>query len=291
MIKLEDKLYTSTEVAEILGVSLRSVYRYIEENKLHAEVKTATGRHRFTKQDIMDFLYPEGVPEGESRDVRPVAKVIEGTGIAEEKVAQGVKVTVESAERVKTTAQTTEVPKEDESVDWLSKFREAAKKFQEDETEERVEGITGLGAREEEVVEEEPVEEEIQEEVSKFYRSGLGGLKDIAQGVDKTARNAQLPYAFTLNAGLSLHSPIKPFSVLHVYIRPSDLEFYEKSLKLTVSDETDAQLGLLLTKDDSVFASSEELHGLFVVTKARLNEDITSLGDQSLRDEADSVLK
>ena len=59
MIKLEDKLYTSTEVASILGVSLRSVYRYIEEGKLTAEVKTATGRHRFTKQDILDKITKE----------------------------------------------------------------------------------------------------------------------------------------------------------------------------------------------------------------------------------------
>ena len=63
MIQLENKLYTSTEVADILGVSLRSVYRYIEENKLNPEVKTATGRHRFTKQNIIDFLYPNGNEE------------------------------------------------------------------------------------------------------------------------------------------------------------------------------------------------------------------------------------
>src|SRR3990170_981343 len=60
MIQLEDKLYTSTEVADILGVSLRSVYRYLEEDKLTAEVKTATGRHRFSKKNILDFLYPNG---------------------------------------------------------------------------------------------------------------------------------------------------------------------------------------------------------------------------------------
>src|SRR3989304_6090439 len=63
MINLEDKLYTSTEVADILGVSLCSVYRYIEEDKLQAEVKTATGRHRFTKKTILDFLYPGGAEE------------------------------------------------------------------------------------------------------------------------------------------------------------------------------------------------------------------------------------
>ena len=59
-MQLEDRYYTSTEVAEILGVSLRSVYRYMEDNKLTAEIKTATGRHRFTRQNIIDFLYPDG---------------------------------------------------------------------------------------------------------------------------------------------------------------------------------------------------------------------------------------
>ena len=33
-MQLEDRFYTSTEVAEILGVSLRSVYRYLEDGKL-----------------------------------------------------------------------------------------------------------------------------------------------------------------------------------------------------------------------------------------------------------------
>src|SRR3989304_10524805 len=57
--ELEDRLYTSTEVANILGVSLRSVYRYLEDGKLDAEMKTATGRHRFTKQNILNFLSPQ----------------------------------------------------------------------------------------------------------------------------------------------------------------------------------------------------------------------------------------
>ncbi len=57
-IDLKDRLYTSSEVAEILGVSLRSVYRYLEEGKLNADIKTATGRHRFSKQNILEFLQP-----------------------------------------------------------------------------------------------------------------------------------------------------------------------------------------------------------------------------------------
>ena len=60
-----EKLYTSTEVADILGVSLRSIYRYLDENKLQAEIKTATGRHRFTKNNINDFLHPQGIKSSE----------------------------------------------------------------------------------------------------------------------------------------------------------------------------------------------------------------------------------
>ncbi|MFA5776153.1 MAG: helix-turn-helix domain-containing protein, partial [Patescibacteria group bacterium] len=62
-----EKLYTSTEVAQILGVSLRSIYRYLDENKIQAAVKTATGRHRFTKENINDFLHPSV-----QRPVQPV---------------------------------------------------------------------------------------------------------------------------------------------------------------------------------------------------------------------------
>ncbi|PJA40261.1 hypothetical protein CO178_02475, partial [candidate division WWE3 bacterium CG_4_9_14_3_um_filter_34_6] len=54
-IELKDKLYTSTQVADILGVSLRTLYRYMEDNKIQS-MRTASGRHRFTKDHILDFL-------------------------------------------------------------------------------------------------------------------------------------------------------------------------------------------------------------------------------------------
>src|SRR3990167_11410004 len=105
IMNLEDKLYTSTEVAEILGVSLRSVYRYLEEGKLDAEVKTATGRHRFTKENILNFLYP-----GEAELAPRMAKVAPLTSS-------------------KNTKSMVEEVKNEEPVDWLAKFREAADKF------------------------------------------------------------------------------------------------------------------------------------------------------------------
>lgn len=61
-IPLEDKLYTSTQVSEILGVSLRTLYRYMEDGRI-ASMRTASGRHRFTKEQILDFLTANGVGE------------------------------------------------------------------------------------------------------------------------------------------------------------------------------------------------------------------------------------
>lgn len=292
MIKLENKLYSSTEVAEILGVSLRSVYRYLEEDKLTAEVKTATGRHRFTRQNIIDFLYPKGIPEEEK------AKMIAQEDIEDEEVTEEEEVQVEVKSEPKFEEPLKEEPKkeepiekvdeEEESVDWLSKFREAAKKFEEGaeevaEVADKVEEVTGLASE----VAEEPSEGE---QEMFYYRSRLGGLKDIAQNIDKTARNSGLDYAFTMNAGLSLYKPISPFSVLHAYIRSKDKDFFERILTLTPSDEGSAQLCLIVSDDDTLFKGVDELHGLKVVEKKRLVEDIGEL-DEKLLKEAEGILQ
>jgi hypothetical protein len=397
MIKLVDKLYTSTEVAQILGVSLRSVYRYIEESKLTAEVKTATGRHRFTRQDILDFLYPNG----------PAAEKEEKKEVAAPAVAEVPAQPAEVAEAAEV-AESPEKPAEgeEESVDWLSKFREAASKFKEEEgkdgaeegseespekpAEEKVEqpaeaaepkeavaeekpaeeavaespeepaeavepkeavaegqpaevpfvskeevkvvdepafsteGVSGLAdAKEvekkpveekveqpkEAVAEEKPAEEskekveekpaEVKEEVSVaskpssttfFYRSSLGGLKDIAQNLDKNAREASLDYAFTLSSGLSLHKPIQPFSLLHSYVRTSDKEYFEKLLQLSPSDEEGSQLCLIISDEDKLYSDREEMHGLYVVSKEKLKVDVQSLGSEELKGEVEGIL-
>jgi len=290
MIKLENKLYSSTEVAEILGVSLRSVYRYLEEDKLKAEVKTATGRHRFTRQNIIDFLYPTGVPEGDAMFEQAVVsaprreveeKIVVPEVPKEVKVKESEptpRIEVEE-EKVVIEEPKAEVKEElDEQVDWLAKFREAAKKF-----EETSEEVTGLGVEEKvDVVEEEPR--------MIYYRSRLGGLKDIAQNIDKTSRNSGLDYAFTLNSGLSLYKPINPFSILHVYIRPKDKDFFERILALTPSDETNAQLCIISSDEDDVYSKADEMHGLKVVEKKRLIEDISEMSEDLMK-EAESILK
>jgi len=305
MIKLEDKLYTSTEVADILGVSLRSVYRYIEENKLVPEVRTATGRHRFTKQNIIDFLYPEG-SEARKDELSELAKQVKSKKVVEAEVVEEtpevklpIKKVAKAEEEVaeplpEEKKEVVEAVEPAEPVDWLSKFREAAKKFEEEPVREapapKEEAPAAPTVKEKfsRLVE----EEERQPEVSTLhYRSRLGGLKDIAQNIDKASKNSGLDYAFTMNAGLSLHSPIKPFSLLHVYVRSKDKEFFERILMLTPSDEENAQLCMVPSDDNKIYNASVAMHGLTVVAKDRLLNDIREMDTEgALTKEAESIL-
>jgi len=301
MIQLENKLYTSTEVADILGVSLRSVYRYIEENKLNPEVKTATGRHRFTKQNIIDFLYPNGNEEDinvkdkkeekvknekktkiEMEEEKEIKEEVEIKKEKEEKKETKIKEKEEKEDKKEEKIEIIEEEKKEEPIDWLAKFRQAAKRFEEESISEEV------GKKEEE----ETISiKEKQVQNKYYYRSKLGGLKDIAQNIDKSSKNSGSDYAFTMNAGLSLHSPIKPFSILHAYIRTKDREFFERVLMLTPSDEENAQLCLILSDNTSIYSSSMQMHGLTVVSKEKLLSDIREMDTEgSLIREAESVL-
>jgi excisionase family DNA binding protein len=368
MLDIEDRFYTSTEVAEILGVSLRSIYRYLEEGKIHAEVKTATGRHRFTKQNILDFLQPqdERVPaapkpapapatpepvqqvpatvpvqpvlaeapaEAEVASAEPATQTPAEetsekaeTPVAETPAAEETPQAVETSETP--TPESTQTPVEEapkaettedkDSVDWLEKFKAAAAKHKEEQAAETpaaekvaetpastpaptpapeapkaetpakpappVESVSGLGT--ETPVEKAPVAEEKSGPYN-YYKSAIGGLKDIAQNLDKSAKKASLDYAFTMNAGLSLHKPIKPFSLLHAYIRGQDKDFYEKVLKLTPTAKDSAQLCLIVSDENSVYETRKELHGLHVVTDVRLKADLASIGEEDLAKELD----
>lgn len=315
-MQLEDRFYTSTEVAEILGVSLRSVYRYLEDGKLKAEVKTATGRHRFTREDINNFLYPDGRKQGifsdsEEDDLKPDS-------------SSKAKINVHVAPEIKDTKvdeEKSKIEDEEETVDWLAKFREAANKYREDQSTQMQQPqmqSQQLPQQEQQQVQQQTVQpqtpsqyqqpyEQIQyQQVQQaqpqptqqqaavptlmYYRSMLGGLKDIAQNLDKSARNSNLDYAFTLNAGASLHKPIKPFATLHAYVRSTDRDFFEKILRLTSANQSNAQLCLVLSDNQGLYDSKEEVHGLYVVSKNQLKNDINTFGDQALMQEMADVI-
>ncbi len=305
MLKLENKLYTSSEVAQILGVSLRSVYRYIEEGNLDAEVKTATGRHRFTKANILDFLYPNGAADTSidaDDDFAPTVKMAsKPIAATRQTVKQPAQPKVETpaindfdfdfddeeeelqvlssheteqvAVKTNIVSASAEDSEDAEEVDWLQKFREAARKFEEETT-------TSVHAQ-------API---MKSPTLVYYRSALGGLRDIAQNLDKTSRTSNVDYAFTLSAGLSLFKPIKPFALLHAYIRPGDKNLFENMLKLQPAQEDNSQLCLLLSDDDALYESMIEMHGLKVVSKERLSQDVSDFGDAALKEEASSIL-
>lgn len=554
MLDLEERFYTSTEVAEILGVSLRSIYRYLDEDKLMAEIKTVTGRHRFTRKNILDFLYPEGIPEdkkaaptasatsnqttaqtqqpvqnfqaaqpqtqatnlnvqqAENLDNVPMSQIGQAVNAVSQQPAQdnsqisqpavvavteqqnaeqspadvtvtttttqeSVNVdvsaqvstpdttsvaatsdqlnvnqqtstqaadlntssvvntqaqqsaaTASQAAQVATSVTTTTDPQveeqavqttvaqtqpvvtqqpqqetvtqsqpqaqvsapaqaqavaaqdttqaeaaqnssseEDASVDWLAKFRAAAAKYKEEAdkadaqemqnqpavqaqsnvqdtnastvtpqpvvaqpqvaqqqpvvaaqststatpqpepvaqtqvqqpvtTSQPVQNSTVVDASEtakpQPVVAPAPKQEEApavqsQPEAPKFqkfnyYKSGVGGLKDIAQQLHSSASKSGLNYAFTACAGLSLYKPIKPFSLLHAYVKPEDKDFFERMLKLSSSDENGAQLCLILSDDSSVYSNAKKMHNLNVVDDTTLKNDLIAQGEQEL---------
>jgi len=265
-----EKLYTSTEVAQILGVSLRSIYRYLDEGKINAAVKTATGRHRFTKQNINDFLHP-----GKTASASEVKKPAKTEELEEEKEAKkeakkeehmaGEREQAEKEDKEETTVK-------EEPVDWLARFRQAAEKYR--QTSDITSGEQNLT--------EEPVSEE---STFCYYRSGVGGLKEIAQSLDKAAKNASLDYAFTMNAGLSLHKPIKPFSLIHAYIQPKDKSYFEKVLQLTTCPKDTSQLCFIVSNDVKVFRDRTEMHGLYVVSDQQLRSDLVNEGEADLAKE------
>ena len=298
-MNLEEKLYTSTEVAQILGVSLRSVYRYMEESKLNAEVKTATGRHRFTKKNILDFLYPNTSQDTKMESTRAEVGTtgqIKHTGANVTSRVEVKRAPIEQKKPEPVLQPESEPDIEPEApIDWLAKFREAAAKFKTTEPVEEMQAEPRKASRSESTIlsESQIAQVRIQdknEDLSEeqgiyYYRSTIGGLKDIAQNIDRGARRSFVDYAFTMNAGLSLHKPIKPFSVLHAYVHLEDREFFERILNLVPSDEKDAQLSLLVSDNESIFRNKKEMHGLYVVSDSQLRTDLLNSGEIDLASE------
>lgn len=365
-MNLEDRFYTSTEVAEILGVSLRSVYRYLEEDKLQAEVKTATGRHRFTRKNILDFLYPQedssshpvssnsvnnsgrtpqAPMQAPMNDFGRSARPNNVTSFAEVPVPSSTApqtppsqndsyydIDIEMGEDEDTanveansdilndvSPVEAKVSPEDseEEVDWLAKFRAAAQRHREKkEAEEAMsqevkepivttppvrypsspqQNIAPTNSRDDfmNTVSRglantaQSIEMPTEESSIYYYKSSSAGLKELAQQINNVSRKANVPYAFTLNAGMSLHKLIKPFSLLHIYSRAQDRIFFENSLDLTPADKNSAQLGILV--DSGALGQRKEVHGLYVVSDQQLHSDLIRHGEQDLAEEFEEV--
>lgn len=474
-LDLKDRLYTSSEVAEILGVSLRSVYRYLEEGKLDADIKTATGRHRFSKRNILDFLQPGGITKEQAEnqfstnnqntdedfdvldlpalnktkkseesyddfsfdldddffkslnfdspvnnkepleirdstpnnskqsnlnngefiddDLEKLLREFEDKEMLDETENTSSKNignsnSVKSSEFVtdkeddfdfdlddffkelekdssnndlqnsKTSSTLNNNPKNNNNDDfdfdldffendfkldtdlnlknnfnsqsynsnskeilskveeedseeednWLERFRKAATKnstqtpssnFDDDKKDNLKDSFFestdidhffgGLASKSSTISESvssigssnfnQSKTENLQKKRELYYTSSLNGLKEIAQNIDKIAKKFDTDYAFTLNAGLSLHKPISPFTLIHVYVKSRDLELFEDYLNLTPVDKSsEASVCLMIPDDISIFEDSYELHGLYVVSNVQLRSDLIDKG-------------
>jgi len=321
-MNLEERLYTSTEVAKILGVSLRSVYRYLDQGKLDAEIKTATGRLRFTKKDILNFLYPDGDVDPSVLDSRlsqlstsnddmssskdflepvstpqtydPRRTLRNGLIFKDRFSPRGEEHSSSSSDskypnyqdQVSSRDMGVGGAKEDhEQVDWLEKFRRAAQGYAPEYPSKEGGYDLTFDSEHKEEPSEEPEnaivgeEEETPKVKFTYYKSAQGGLKEIAQNIDKIARKSAVDYAFTLYAGLSLDRPLKkPFSLLHVYVNPATEDLFRRMLQLEETNESNAQLCIMYPQDSSVFANKVEKHGLYVVDPEQLRRDFESMG-------------
>ena len=466
-IDLKDRLYTSSEVAEILGVSLRSVYRYLEEGKLDADIKTATGRHRFSKKNILDFLQPGGITkdqaenqfsgnnninEEEEFDVLDLPAINKTNKLKEEsyddfsfdldedffksldlensssvdkkpndsftndnntnshlnfnnssKVTNGDFIdddlekllrefeekegisdssekpvndtisnkpksnyfedddsdfdldsffkeledesntqNIQSTPKVNNEERNKPEPKnddfdfdfdfdflndfntedeakakpspsskplnsftedkvdsDDEEDNWLERFRKAAQnnnnqtatQNNQDKLKDSffdnssidhffdnaVDSLSSIGSNYSNSSQAQV--EKVRGNKEYYFTSSLNGLKEIAQNVDRVAKKFDTDYAFTMNAGLSLHKPISPFTLIHSYVRGRDLELFEDYLNLTeVSNPEEASVCLIVPGDVTVFEDSYELHGLYVVSNVQLRSDLIDKG-------------
>jgi excisionase family DNA binding protein len=366
-IELQDKLYTSAQVADVLGVSLRTLYRYMEDGRIES-MKTASGRHRFTKEQILTFL------DGGGLDLDPAEENISSNFPAKSETNFG---SVFPKSNVRPTTSNDDdfsfYAKPKQPVREESPFRSAPveepNKYQSRVFEEDLDladdELDDMGdddfnfnfdnkrsfqqepavSNNRPVIQREPIVRETERErvfrerrdfgsatpfqrnenaqtdrynqfkpssnpmtarpapVSplsrdrdrfgatnppaeslniRYYKSDYNDLIDLAKRVKESAITRDLEYAFTLNAGLSLHYPIDPFTLIHFYVNPEDLQAWKSTLGLIpVSTKSEANVGILVNTD-VVFIPTKEIAGFKVVEDKLLLKDLTRASEESL---------
>lgn len=321
-IELKDKLYTSTQVADILGVSLRTLYRYMEDGKIQS-MRTASGRHRFTKDQILDFLNAGGFGgSAQSSSVKPV-QVESAIGTDSQSVA------FDSDDVFTSPSVSSSQPSGNDlnsaksvsfsDMDWLKdqdelqekkdiQNKEVAKDFEEANSSNFQSGVDRFSGQKSSSMDSvsisqhsvnqaqsqsrpafdkasvEPRNEafDLNDVNVRYYKSDYSDLIELARKIKDTAASKDLEYAFTIFAGLSLHFSIKPFTKLHFYANPEDMQIWKSELRLTpVQNRDDANIGVLVNTD-IVFVPSKDIGGFKVVDDKVLMRDLSSRGEEDL---------
>ncbi len=397
-IELQDKLYTSAQVADILGVSLRTLYRYMEDGRIKS-MRTASGRHRFTKEHIVEFLdagkydpeirrdlNPEHIrdafdnlpSDNFSDDRRAPAQPQRGPEAYETQrmdraepiapaypsnqnyqannsdsdfsfynnrqrddyPADNVRTYAPPAPRAMPEAdmplrpQAPQIPPVPSSS-WqpVRPLKDTAFDDEEDvfefdqsaapaQTPERRperplerpmpqddrystqprqmtppvspyierprvnQPAVSYPDRQREFSTVEP-EERVQSPVLpdlniRYYKSEFTDLIELAKKIKETTISRDLEYAFTLYAGLSLHFLINPFTILHYYVNPEDIQVWKNDLRLVPGkDQSDSNIGILINTD-VVFMPTREIGGFRVVEDKLLLRDLMKTKDEEL---------
>ena len=257
---LVDKLYKSSEVCDILGVSLRTLYRYIEDGKL-GSVQLSSGRHRFTKDQIEKFLQlgPAVKDIKEESQITPIIPIMP---ISKEESFDGLRTEdVEEIEEIEKPIQETPEPILEPIIPIETP-------------------MMGLGA-EEEVAEEPEIKSTLlaEDDVFKpmYFRCPFDDLRVIAKLIKRAGENASADYAFTGPAGLSLFYPIKAFDKLHVYVSPDQMDFWKLRLQLEESSEEFSNVVIIKADTVEVFSQAGERGGLKHATPERIKDDLKQM--------------
>ena len=421
-LDLQDKLYTSTQVADILGVSLRTLYRYMEDGRIQS-MRTASGRHRFTKDHITEFLNagnfdPQDLVENERMGApiqntnassiqsnqynngfaptatptrypyqQPQYTNYQNQEFAESRVAPSVPVTpafpntnesnqyktfgeyrpqAQAAAPVNSQRQNfagelpvtnqnpfkNDIEAEDvffspssrnsflktpvyaenkdpfandveptayqrESDPVAQKPVENIYNKQVEQRSERSEinenrpydnrqaqpatdnnlqyqqntyrpqfdpapkALNEMQPKETEI-NSEPTEVHTPKLNIRYYKSDLSDLLELARKIKDVGKARDLEYAFTLFAGLSLHFFIKPFTMLHFYANPEDMQIWREDLRLNpVTNKDEANIGILVNTD-IIFIPNRDIAGFRVVEDKLLLRDLSDIREGEL---------
>ena len=284
-MQLEDRLYASSEVARILGVSRRTLYRYLESGTL-GSMHLPSGRHRFTKDQVEAFLVKtygasslKTEPILETKKAEPKKIEVEEKEIIEE---------IKNVERpsifskVKAQLEEEDLPEEiiEKDIEEVVKVDENVDEEVDEVVEDLKKTLSSLfDDNEEQEQKEELVKIEKKDKNNFiFYSSSISDLKKLAKTVKVASENSNVQYAFTGQAGASLYGEVSPFGQLHLYIRKNDMLFFEKRFDLQVTDEESSNVALKIVDE---LPEHTIVMGFKVVNLPTLKADLVQLGDSA----------
>ncbi len=308
-MELEDRLYSSSEVSRILGVSRRTLYRYLESGTL-GSMHLPSGRHRFTKEQVEAFLVKtfgasSVKSESEKKNISTsldVAEVVQ-TPVQRPSIFSKIKAQVTKESKLKEEIiEPVDTEMDQESIKEDIEEVEKAEDLMEEVVVEKVEDTIIASPVKEDVEEEEEVDEVVEDlkktlsslfddsgedeiKIEKkeknnfvYYSSSISDLKKLAKTVKVASENSNVQYAFTGQAGASLFGEVSPFGQLHLYIRKNDMLFFEKRFDLQEVAEEDSNVALKVVDD---LPEHTIVMGFKVVSLPILKLDLIQLGDSA----------